>query len=96
MQVEKDFRKEELFFFLLEQLMEECADQDTLLPKLEQNTEIKAVCEFLEQNYMNNITLNDLSKLAGLSKYCLLRSFTKQEGISPYSYLISAKLQCIQ
>jgi len=92
MQEEKDFRKEELFFFLLEQLIEEYTDQDMPLPKLEQNTGIKAVCEFLEQNYMNNITLDDLSKLTGLSKYYLLHSFTKQKGISPYSYLITIRI----
>lgn len=92
MQEEKDFRKEEFFYFLLEQLIEEYTDQEIPLPKLEKNTENEAVCEFLKQNYMNNITLNDLSKLTGLSKYYLLRSFTKQEGISPYSYLITLRI----
>lgn len=92
MQEEKDFRKEELFLFLLEQLIEEYTDQDTPLLKLEQNTEIRAACEFLKQNYMNNITLDDLSNLTGLSKYYLLRSFTRQKGISPYSYLITIRI----
>jgi transcriptional regulator GlxA family with amidase domain len=41
----------------------------------------------LEENYTKTITLNDLSNLTGWSKYHLLRSFTKQKGISPYSYL---------
>ena len=59
---------------------------------IKQTTEIKAVCEFLKQNYMNNITLKDLSKFTGLSKYYLLRSFTKQKGISPYSYLITIRI----
>lgn len=92
MQEEKDFRKEELFFFLLEQLIEEYADKNVPLQKFEQNAEIKTVCEFLKQNYMNTITLDDLGKLTGLSKYYLLRSFTKQIGISPYSYLIAIRI----
>jgi AraC-like DNA-binding protein/mannose-6-phosphate isomerase-like protein (cupin superfamily) len=87
MQEEKDFRKEELFFFLLEQLIEEYTEQAAPSLKSEQSTEVKAICEFLEKNYMKNITLDDLSNLTGLSKYYLLRSFTKQKGISPYSYL---------
>lgn len=41
---------------------------------------------------MDSITLDDLSKLAGLSKYYLLRSFTKQKGISPYSYLETIRI----
>jgi len=92
MQEEKDFRKEELFFFLLEQLIEEYADKNVPPQKFEQNAEIKTVCEFLKQNYMNTITLDDLGKLTGLSKYYLLRSFTKQIGISPYSYLITIRI----
>lgn len=92
MQEEKDFRKEEIFFFFLEQLMEEYTEQNMPLPKSEQSMEARAVCEFLEQNYMKNIKLDDLSNLTGLSKYYLLRSFTKQKGITPYSYLETIRI----
>ena len=92
MQEEKDFRKEEIFFFLLEQLIEEYTEQGVPSSKCEQSAEIKAICDFLEENYMKNITLNDLSNLTGLSKYYLLRSFTKQKGISPYSYLETIRI----
>lgn len=76
----------------MDQLIEEYTEQDITSPKAEQSTEAKAVCEFLEQNYMKNITLDDLSNLTGLSKYYLLRSFTKQKGISPYSYLETIRI----
>ena len=92
MQEEKDFRKEEIFFFLLEQLITEYTEQGISSPESEQSAEAKAICEFLEQNYMQNITLNDLCKLTGLSKYYLLRSFTMQKGISPYSYLETIRI----
>ena len=92
MQEERDFRKEEIFFFLLEQLLTEYTEQDVPFPKMEQSAETKAICEFLEKNYMNNITLNDLSDLTGLSKYYLLRSFTKQKGITPYSYMETIRI----
>ena len=87
MQEEKDFRKEEIFFLLLEQLIEEYTEQEVPSPKSEQSIEAKTISEFLEKNYMKRISLDDLSNLTGLSKYYLLRSFTKQKGISPYSYL---------
>ena len=92
MEEEKDFRKEEIFFFLLEQLIEEYTEQDMPTENAEQSTEVRAVCEFLEKHYMENITLDDLCKLTGLSKYYLLRSFTKQKGISPYSYLETIRI----
>lgn len=92
MEEEKDFRKEEIFFFLLEQLIEEYTEQAMPTENAEQSTEARAICEFLEKHYMENITLNDLCKLTGLSKYYLLRSFTKQKGISPYSCLETIRI----
>ncbi len=92
MQEEKDFRKEENFFFLLEQLIGEYAEQEMSSPQSEQSSETKSICEFLEQNYMKNISLDDLSNLTGLNKFYLLRSFTKQKGISPYSYLETIRI----
>ncbi|MGM9358349.1 helix-turn-helix transcriptional regulator [Flavonifractor plautii] len=38
------------------------------------------------------ITLEQLSTLAGLSKYHLLRCFTRQKGITPYRYLETVRV----
>lgn len=92
MQGEKDFKKEEIFLFIIEQLITEYAKPISAAVIQEINTEIKTVCDFLEKNYMKNITLNDPSNLTGISKYNLVRSFTKQKGISPYSYLESIRI----
>lgn len=91
MQEENEFRKEEIFFLLLEQLVQEHMKQMSA-PKTEQSMEVKAICGFLEKNYMENITLSELSSLTGLNKYYLIRSFTKQKGISPYSYLETIRI----
>ncbi|MEA5056008.1 MAG: AraC family transcriptional regulator [Anaerotignum propionicum] len=91
MEEEKDFKKEELFFLLLEQLIEEHA-AETPSKKSEQSTEVRTVCDYLENNYRNSITLDQLSDLTGLSKYYLLRTFTKQMGISPYRYLETIRI----
>ena len=92
MEEEKDFRKEEIFFFLLEQLIEEYTEQAMPTENTGQSTEARTICEFLEKHYMENISLDDLCRLTGLSKYYLLRSFTKQKGISPYSYLETIRI----
>ena len=92
MQGETEFRKEELFFFLLEQLVEDYTEGEIPAGNVEQSTEIKAVCDYLEQHYMDSIRLDELCGLTGLSKYYLLRSFTKQKGISPYSYLETIRI----
>ncbi|NOU77792.1 helix-turn-helix domain-containing protein [Paenibacillus sp. LMG 31459] len=92
MEEERDFRKEESFFFLLEQLIEDYTEQAVPAENTGQSAEVKAVGEFLEKHYMDNISLADLCNLTGLSKYYLLRSFTKQKGISPYSYLETIRI----
>lgn len=92
MQEGKDFKKEELFLFVVEQLIAEYSDADSKADIKDASTEIKTVCDFLEKNYMKNITLSELSNLTGLSKYYLLHSFTKQKGISPYNYLQTIRI----
>lgn len=92
MEEETDFKKEEIFFFLLGQLVEEYTKQHLPKEQMVQSTEATVVCEFLESHYMENISLNDLCNMTGLSKYYLLRSFTRQKGISPYSYLETIRI----
>ena len=92
MQEETGFNKEESFFFLIEQLLLEYTEQQATAENGEPSLEMKQICEFLENNYAAAVTLDDLCALTGLSKYYLLRSFTKQKGISPYSYLQTIRI----
>ncbi|MGY5385814.1 AraC family ligand binding domain-containing protein [Bacillus spizizenii] len=85
-------RKEELFLHLLEELIRHYSDVTFLSSIPEPSDEVKMVCEFLEEHYTENVTLNDLSELTGWSKYHLLRSFTKQKGITPNSYLETIRI----
>lgn len=89
---EADFKKEELFLFLVGQLLQECSDATPVNSLKEPTSGIKAVCDYLESNYTKTITLDYLSALAGLSKYHFLRSFTNQKGITPYSYLETIRI----
>ncbi|MDD3224885.1 MAG: AraC family transcriptional regulator [Clostridium sp.] len=92
MQDEKNLKKEELFLFIIEQLISEYSDLVFKKAVQEVNREIKTVCDYLENNYMENITLNQLSSITGLSKYYLVHSFTKQKGISPHNYLQTIRI----
>ncbi|MDZ5672310.1 AraC family transcriptional regulator [Bacillus stercoris] len=85
-------RKEELFLHLLEELIRRYSDVTFLNSVPEPSDEVKLVCEFLEEHYAENVTLNDLSELTGWSKYHLLRSFTKQKGITPNSYMETIRI----
>ena len=87
MEEELDFKKEELFFFLIEQLIEEHTEPNLQSNLENTNIEIQAVCDYLENNYAEHIVLDELSTIAGMNKDSLLRNFTKLKGITPYRYL---------
>jgi len=81
-----DLAKQETFYFLIAQLLM----TQTRAIKTEINNvseEIQRVCTYIEANFTTLITLEELSEVAGLNKYTLLRSFTKEKGITPYRYL---------
>ncbi len=83
----KSSRKEELFFLLLGQLLSEHAEAGGDVVPARAHPAVEAVRAYLELHYADSVSLEELSELAGLSKYHLLRCFTRQQGISPYSYL---------
>ncbi|GAB2547788.1 AraC family ligand binding domain-containing protein [Gracilibacillus alcaliphilus] len=91
-QEEKEMKKEELFLYLLEELIQTNSNLPILPPASEPSYPIKVVCAYLEEHYTQTITLEELSNLTGWSKYHLLRSFTQQKGISPYNYLETIRI----
>ncbi len=85
-----DFQKEELLLFLLEQLLEEHAGQCDAGER--ESAQVRAIADYLAGNYEKPVTLEELGALTGLSKYTLLRRFTREKGISPYSYLCTLRI----
>lgn len=86
------FKKEETFFFLLEQLLQEYATPFDEVDISEPNQQIKMLCTYMEEHFADNITLDDLLTMTDFGKSYLLRSFTKQIGISPYRYLQTIRI----
>lgn len=92
MEEREDFEKEEVFYFLIKQLIEKYAEPESSREPELMDEEIEAVCEFLEQNYAEHITLDELARMANRNKYSLLRAFTKFKGITPYRYLETVRV----
>lgn len=83
--------KEEAFYMLLDNVLREYSqiyDQNT-----QEDKELNYLCEYIKKNFMNNITLDELSLMANVSRSYLLKCFTKQYGISPYRYLQSVRIE---
>jgi AraC family transcriptional regulator len=47
----------------------------------------RMMTEFIDQNLSENITLEDLARLAGLSSYHFSRKFKADLGIAPHAYV---------
>ena len=58
----------------------------------EHQQEVIKVINYIQANYGQQITLDDLTKIAYISKYYFLRVFQKHTGASPYEYLINYRI----
>lgn len=86
MEKESEFYKEELFYLLLEQLIKEYTINEVDQAK-QFNESILEVKRYLDTNYVNQISLLELSELVNMNKYTLIRNFTRVFGVTPYQYL---------
>lgn len=92
MSEETGFGKEELFLLFVEQLLGENPDAPAAPFPEETSPAVRAVCDYLDKNYSASVTLDALVSLTGVGKYRLIRSFTRQKGITPYSYLETVRI----
>lgn len=79
-------KKEELFYLIIRDLLENYADFKESKRNISK-LKVNEICDFIKKNYKENLTLEELSKIAGISKYHFIRLFTKEVGITPYKYL---------
>ncbi|HEX3075414.1 MAG TPA: AraC family transcriptional regulator [Lachnospiraceae bacterium] len=93
---QKDFKKEEIFLFLMEQLINDYSEPFLPIQKENIREEIPKICAYLEKNYTRNISLDEISTYVGLSKYYLLRFFTKEKGITPHRYLENIRIEKVK
>lgn len=54
---------------------------------------IKDIVEFLHVNFLNNISLEDISKISPYSKYYLIKTFKKHLGITPHQYIMVLRVE---
>lgn len=54
--------------------------------------QIQRSCNFIEENWDKNLSLEEIAKEAHLSRFHFLRLFKQQTGIAPYSFLLQLRL----
>lgn len=93
---EEGLVKEELFYSFFEELIFSFSNlsMPPLPPAASQP--IQMACMYLQKNFAEKINLTTLSDISGWSKYHFLRTFTKEMGISPNSYLVTIRIQRVK
>lgn len=61
-------------------------------PLVKEHRGIQRARSYLEENYAENISLEELAALANLSPFHLLRSFRKQTSLPPHAYQIQVRV----
>ena len=84
--------KEENLFFLLDQILREYASDFESADVLRPNRQIQSLCQYMEEHFAENVTLDELLSMTDFGKSYLLRSLTRQTGVSPYRYLQTIRL----
>ena len=51
------------------------------------DTVLKRALQYMEQNYMESISFDDLESITGVSRFTLSRSFNRKFGVSPIRWL---------
>lgn len=82
--------REEAFYFLIEQLLEE--HMIPVEPSRELTEAVKRMKQFLDTHFEEPVSLDTLSEISSMSRYQLLRMFTREVGVSPYRYLQSIRI----
>ena len=57
---------------------------------------LRRVREFIETHLEENISIQTLAAIAGLSKYHFARAFRQSEGITPHGYLVQCRVRRAQ
>lgn len=70
-----------------------CIQVPNAQQKVSTDFEINQFDLYLQENLSTNITLNDMAKAVGLSKYHFAKKFQRHTGTSPMQYFLQKKVQ---
>lgn len=86
-----EFEKEEALLILVSELIG--LSGKPYLERISRHAApIERACRFMDEHFVEHITLDQLCEYSGLSKSTLLRSFAKTHGVTPYRYLQAIRI----
>jgi AraC-like DNA-binding protein len=91
---EVSLERESLLLSVLVQMIRRHADTSDGKPPGRQRGEraVKTVLQYLDAHFTDNVTLSELSNVANVSEFHLLRLFRATVGLPPHAYLIQKRI----
>lgn len=53
---------------------------------------IRLIRDYIDENYLTNIMISDLSRISKMSKYSLIRQFENSLGLTPHQYITNLRV----
>lgn len=66
--------------------------QTLKLPSIDGQTELEGIRDYMDQNFSEQIQLDDLARISGMTKFSLLRKFKAYYKLSPHVYIINKRI----
>ena len=66
-------------------------DEDKFKPRV-YHKGLQVVCDYINNNYSEPMTIDNLAKMSGMSKYYFISSFKEFTGLTPMEYVIRFRL----
>jgi len=77
----------------LQLVLERCLENGLPSPKQPEHVALVRAREFIREHYRHPVTLGELEAVSGLSRFHLVRAFTKAFGVPPHAYQIRVQIQ---
>ena len=84
---------QDLLEVLVVKLMRHTDFSLTVTPAQQSSKECAEARRYIDSNFKENISLDQLAELTHVNKYYLVHSFSKEYGVSPINYLIGRRIE---
>ena len=84
---------QDLLEILVVKLMRHTDFSLTVTPAQQSSKECAEARRYIDSNFKENISLDQLAELTHVNKYYLVHSFSKEYGVSPINYLIGRRIE---
>ena len=84
---------QDLLEVLVVKLMRHTDFSLTVTPAQQSSKECAEARRYIDSNFKENISLDQLAELTHVNKYYLVLSFSKEYGVSPINYLIGRRIE---